>query len=209
MSTPQRLALLLDGGFVKKRLSRQLSVFPSTADVLRFVDSIASHGDLTPARVFRVYWHDAEPFGEKRKNPIDGKQTHFGNTREAVRNRELMSELELQPDFAVRRGDLLFRGWRVAGEAMKELAKQPPRNLRGADLEPVFVQKGVDMRIGLDIASLALKRLVSGVVLVSGDSDMVPAMKLARREGLRVYLHAMGHPERRRELVVHADRVLG
>lgn len=38
---------------------------------------------------------------------------------------------------------------------------------------------------------------------------MIPAMKLARREGLRVYLHTMGTPERRYDLLVHADRVLG
>lgn len=208
MTDTQLVALLLDGGFVKKRLAAQLRAFPAVADVMAFVDSIAKHPDLAGTQVFRVYWYDAEPFGEKRQNPIDGKRTNFAATVEAIRNRELMSELEAQPDFAVRRGELLFRGWRVASQAMQELVKQPPRNLKGADLQPVFVQKGVDMRIGLDIASLALKRLVSSVVLVSGDSDMVPAMKLARREGLRVYLHAMGHPQRRRELVVHADRVL-
>src|SRR5690606_8909702 len=44
-------------------------------------------------------------------------------------------------------------------------------------------QKGVDMRIGLDIAALTLKRFVGTIVLVSGDSDFVPAAKLARREG--------------------------
>jgi len=40
------------------------------------------------------------------------------------------------------------------------------------------------MRIGLDIASLAYKRQVNQVVLISGDSDFVPAAKLARREGI-------------------------
>lgn len=45
-------------------------------------------------------------------------------------------------------------------------------------------QKGVDMRIGIDIASLALKRQADTIVLVSGDSDFVPAAKLARREGV-------------------------
>jgi len=49
-------------------------------------------------------------------------------------------------------------------------------------------QKGVDMRIGLDIAALTLKRFVSTVVLVSGDSDFVPAAKLARREGMQFIL---------------------
>lgn len=45
-------------------------------------------------------------------------------------------------------------------------------------------QKGVDIRIGVDIASLALKKLVDTIILVSGDSDFVPAAKLARREGI-------------------------
>lgn len=45
-------------------------------------------------------------------------------------------------------------------------------------------QKGVDMRIGIDIASLALKKQVDTIVLVAGDSDFVPAAKLARREGI-------------------------
>jgi uncharacterized LabA/DUF88 family protein len=52
-------------------------------------------------------------------------------------------------------------------------------------------QKGVDIRIGLDIASLAYKRLVDQVVLVSADSDFVPAAKLARREGIDVILDPM------------------
>ena len=39
------------------------------------------------------------------------------------------------------------------------------------------------MKIGLDIASLSYKRLVEQIILISGDSDFVPAAKLSRREG--------------------------
>lgn len=49
-------------------------------------------------------------------------------------------------------------------------------------------QKGVDMRIAIDIASLTLKQQVSTIVLVAGDSDFVPAAKLARREGMEFIL---------------------
>ena len=49
-------------------------------------------------------------------------------------------------------------------------------------------QKGVDIKFGIDIASLAYKRLVEKVALITGDSDFVPAAKLARREGLDVVL---------------------
>ena len=49
-------------------------------------------------------------------------------------------------------------------------------------------QKGVDMRIGLDIASITLKKQADTIVLVTGDSDFVPAAKLARREGIEFIL---------------------
>jgi len=49
-------------------------------------------------------------------------------------------------------------------------------------------QKGVDMRIGIDIASISLKRQADTIILVAGDSDFVPAAKLARREGMEIIL---------------------
>ncbi len=55
-------------------------------------------------------------------------------------------------------------------------------------------QKGVDMKIGLDIASLSLKKIIQKIVLISGDSDFVPAAKLARTEGIHFMLDAMGNP---------------
>lgn len=47
------------------------------------------------------------------------------------------------------------------------------------------------MRIGLDIASLACKKKVDQIILIAGDSDFVPAAKLARREGLDFILDPM------------------
>jgi hypothetical protein len=65
-----------------------------------------------------------------------------------------------------------------------------------ADLSPQDVsyevrQKGVDMRIGLDIASLTFKKQVDQIVLIAGDADFVPAAKLARREGIDFILDPM------------------
>lgn len=55
-------------------------------------------------------------------------------------------------------------------------------------------QKGVDMKIGLDIASLSYKHQVEQIVLISGDSDFVSAAKLARREGIDFILDPLGAP---------------
>jgi uncharacterized LabA/DUF88 family protein len=58
-------------------------------------------------------------------------------------------------------------------------------------IEPNIRQKGVDMRIGLDIASLTLKKQVQVIVLVTADSDFIPAMKFARREGAQLVIDSV------------------
>ena len=59
------------------------------------------------------------------------------------------------------------------------------------DVMPAVRQKGVDMRIGVDVASLAFKKQVDQIVLIAGDADFVPAAKLARREGIDFVLDPM------------------
>lgn len=60
--------------------------------------------------------------------------------------------------------------------------------IQPTDLSPGLRQKGVDMRIGLDIASITLKQQADTIILIAGDSDFVPAAKLARREGVEFIL---------------------
>jgi uncharacterized LabA/DUF88 family protein len=62
------------------------------------------------------------------------------------------------------------------------------------DFEIDISQKGVDMRLGLDVAAMAFKRQVNQIIMVTGDADFVPATKLARREGIDVLLDPMGGP---------------
>ena len=62
------------------------------------------------------------------------------------------------------------------------------------DLRLNAKQKGVDMRIGIDITSLSLKKQVDQIILIAGDSDFVPAAKLARREGIDFILDPLWHP---------------
>ncbi|QRN41646.1 MAG: hypothetical protein GKC53_05955 [Neisseriaceae bacterium] len=40
------------------------------------------------------------------------------------------------------------------------------------------------MKMGLDICSLALKKQISKIILFAGDSDVIPAAKFSRREGI-------------------------
>ncbi len=66
------------------------------------------------------------------------------------------------------------------------------------------------MRIGLDIASITGKKLCSKIVLISGDTDMIPAMKIARKEGVHIYWHSMDDSRygSNLDLATHADVVI-
>ena len=124
----------------------------------------------------------------------------------------MINELEGKPNFAVRLGRLKGRGWELKRRALERLLSDhqagQPLTLAPNDLRPGLVQKAVDMRIGLDVATIALKKQASAVLLITGDTDLVPAMKVARREGLRVYLHTMPPQPVHPELRAHADHVL-
>lgn len=80
----------------------------------------------------------------------------------------------------------------------------PQPVISAEDIRPNIQQKGVDMRIGLDIASLTLKEHARIIVLVTGDSDFVPAMKFARREGAQLFLVRLDHGVSP-DLLEHAD----
>lgn len=100
----------------------------------------------------------------------------------------------------------MVHGWKLGARAFKNMMKSP-RPPAAIDIVPDLEQKGVDLRIGLDIARLALRELVDIIVVVTGDSDLVPAFRFARREGVRVFLDHMGHGVRR-DLKAHADIVI-
>lgn len=79
-------------------------------------------------------------------------------------------------------------------------------SLTSDDFKLNIVQKGVDMRIGLDISSMAYKRQVDQIILIAGDSDFVPAAKLARREGIDFILDPMGNSISE-DLLEHIDGI--
>lgn len=205
--TTDKVALMLDGGFVKKKLQARNRRFPVVKDIVGLCTTILTHDRLKEHRLLRVYYYDCPPFEGKAVHPLTGKTTDFSKTPQASKNKALIDKLELEPDFAVRRGMLLQAGWKLGKAALRNLPQAKGSNVAPRDLVPDISQKGVDMRIGLDIATLAIKRVVDILVLATGDSDFIPAMKLARKEGLRVYLACLSHPVHR-DLKAHADFVL-
>ncbi|MEO7994287.1 MAG: NYN domain-containing protein [bacterium] len=125
--------------------------------------------------------------------PISGLKKEFGPSG------EWLDELARRELVAVRLGQLKFRGFVERGR----LDHGTP--LTDADYKPSFVQKGVDLRIGLDIANFAANRAVERIVVITNDIDLVPAFKYARRAGLQVALVSLLGQPLAADMLPHAD----
>jgi uncharacterized LabA/DUF88 family protein len=110
-------------------------------------------------------------------------------TKKLLRTRQWISALDRLADQAGGTRDNTTTLELSAEEARSLLSLRELWNsLDGGSVSLGLRQKGVDMRIGLDITTLTLKRQVDTIILVAGDSDFVPAAKLARREGIEFIL---------------------
>lgn len=199
-----RYAVLIDAGFLKRKLgSRHHPV--DISRLAEFIERLRAHEQLSALRLHRIYYYDAPPLEGSVKKPLKGGSVNFGATDLARSNKALLAGL-LRLDFlSLRLGEVVHRGWQIPQRNLPD--DQSSIELTCDKLKPNIQQKGVDMRIGLDIASLTLKRHVEVIVLVTGDSDFVPAMKFARREGAQLYLVTLGHSVRE-DMIEHADLML-
>ena len=187
-----RFAICLDGGFIQKVLYHRNQRSATAADILGEVERIKAHAAVADCELLRAYYYDAPAAQGTLVNPIDGSELDLQAGERTQAAMRLQDELQSAPNFALRMGEVRLGGWQVREATINSFATKGPRELRPADLVPNLRQKGVDIRIGLDIARLALNDTVRSLVVVTADTDFVPAFKFARREGIKVYLDTLG-----------------
>jgi uncharacterized LabA/DUF88 family protein len=161
------------------------------------------------AELYRIFFYDCPPLTKRLHRPISKRSLHLGSTDDARLRLAVHRRLHGTRKVAVRLGRLneQFSAWRPKPDAVKRwLEPGLPFEPRDEDFEIDVVQKGVDMRLGLDVASMAFKRQVDQIILVAADADFVPAAKLARREGIDVVLDPM-FANAAPDLLEHVDGV--
>ena len=198
----KRTAILVDGGFFLKRYRSIKKV--KNLDPVRTANDLwemcLKH--LTQAKsesfdLYRIFYYDCLPYDKKQHNPVTGKSIDFSRTDQFKFQLEFLEELKKKRKIALRLGVLEDRKrWIIKPSKTKELLTKTISvdDLTEDDVQFDFSQKRVDIKIGLDIASMSLKNQVEQIILVSGDSDFVPASKLARREGIDFILDPMWNP---------------
>lgn len=200
-----KVAILIDGGYLLKRLPAVRSDIDVTnaEAVAKSIEQLV-RGHLkqlneiyqTPhylQLLYRCFYYDAKPYDQKAHKPVSKRSVDYAKSDQAQFRNSLFKCLRGRPNFAVRLGEVRVdkdRRWMLKADKQTQLLNGDAAfsELVDEDFIPVMRQKGVDMRIGLDIASIALKRQADTIVLVAGDADFVPAAKLARREGARFIL---------------------
>ena len=192
-----KTAILVDGGFYRKRMEKGLTHTPAeAADALisvcfRHLREHHANHDL-----YRIFYYDAPPCSKKIFHPLHNRTFDFQKSEYYRWMNEFLRELTKKRKVALRLGtiDEGSASYVLTNRATKDLVtgKRKLEDLTDADFVPSIKQKGVDMRIGMDIASMAYKRQVEQIVLIAGDADFVPAAKLARREGIDFVLDPLG-----------------
>jgi len=125
-----------------------------------------------PDELLRAYYYHCMPY---QGTPPTAEES----MRYAGRHR-FITKLSLLPRFEVRLGRLVCRGIdKTTGER-------------------IFQQKRVDCMIGVDMALLAGKGKITNAAILTGDSDLMPAIESVKREGVLTTLwHGGLIPENR------------
>ncbi len=203
-----KTAVLVDGAFFLRRYkkiaqSTQPLAPQAVADAL-FAMCVAHlkprqkpkhKQDLPRSELYRIFYYDCPPSEKRVHHPLTGRAIHFRKTDVFRFQTDFFRALSKKRKVALRFGHLAegTAGWRINADSTRLLLKgeKSVGELKDKDVYYDIKQKGVDMRLGLDVASLAYKKLVDQIVLVAGDADFVPATRLARREGIDVVLDPM------------------
>ena len=201
-----KVNILIDGGFFIQKFKELTGNLPTANDIEAEVSTImkatqAKTGPDCKDILFRIYYYDCTPFDGKVRKPGDTHETDYSLTKAYSVKQMVLKNLAQKERFAVRLGELSFDGWN------EKKVKDPGTGAETTEYFPKLRQKGVDMKVGLDMAYMALKRIVDKVVLVAGDSDFVAPMKFVRKEGIQVYLYNMGHKVKS-QLIEHSDFVI-
>lgn len=203
-------AILIDGAYFIKRFrriephnsydARRAAEFAFRCALAHLVEGAGKPENGAPKApkrkhdLYRIFFYDCPPLEKKLHNPISKKGIDFAKSKEATFRLNLHDLLREKRKVALRLGHLAGdTPWTIRPQVIEELLKGKIKfeDLKETDVIPNARQKGVDMRIGIDISSLSIKKQVDQIILMAGDADFVPAAKLARREGVDFILDPM------------------
>lgn len=194
-----KTAILVDGGFYRKRAAHlwgKKTAEARASELSAYCNAHLKDMDGNEKRqLYRIFYYDCAPIGRRSVyHPLTKKNVDLDKSETYAWTSTFLEELKRRRKFALRLGELSNQAsYNLRPDVTRKLlaGTRTLDSLTEDDFMFVAQQKGVDMRIGVDIASLAYKKQIDQIILIAGDSDFVPAAKLARREGIDFILDPM------------------
>lgn len=196
-----KTAILVDGGFYRRRSQKifgDISAKDRAIELTNYCKRhLNSHGESNND-LYRIFYYDCPPTAKRIYHPFLQTQVDLSKSDLYAWMNQFLDELKKKRKVAIRLGKLAEEQahYTIRPNIVKKLCNNSMQfsDLQESDFCIEIDQKGVDMKIGLDIASMSYKRQVDQIILISGDSDFVSAAKLARREGIDFILDSLGAP---------------
>lgn len=192
-----KVAVLIDGAFYQKQANLLFGSKTPQDRADEVIEYCHRHVKASGRQLYRIFFYDCPPSEKVVYHPLTQKNISLGKSALYTWATNFHSALTRKRSVAFRRGELLesSAGYSLNSNTLRRLCRGEiaVSDLTEQDFYLDIAQKGVDMRIGLDIASIAQKKQADQIVLIAGDSDFIPAAKHARREGIDFILDPMWH----------------
>lgn len=222
----KKVAILVDGGFYRKqalfhfgektpkgradelvKYCRKHLINRSNYKVIKDSNG-ETHRKYQINDLYKIFYYDCPSISKTLYHPLLRKNVDFSKTETYQWMNDFLDFLIHKRKLALRLGILADKtaSYGLKEDIIKKVfsGKLKLEDITEKDFTLILRQKGVDMKIGIDITTLAYKKLVDQIVLISGDSDFVPAVKIARREGIDFIVDSMGH-NITNDLIEHID----
>jgi uncharacterized LabA/DUF88 family protein len=203
----EKLAVIVDGGFVRAKLCQVNKAQPDANTIYQKINTIIEPIIEKDIELFRIFYYDCIPDQHDRKlfkHPVDGSRKPLFAADSIAFQNKVFNELKKKSQLAFRYGELSYGGWSIKSPSTFRKRIENGNPVRLVDVTLNINQKGTDIKMGLDIAWIAIKNIVEHICIIAGDSDLVPAMKFARKEGLTVHLSTMNHGVNK-SMIEHCD----
>lgn len=193
-------AILVDGPFFIRRIRQ---IFPASVhyDAKMMADLVwrlsAAHlfeRNQPKRHLFRIFFYDTPVSSQRVTLPVSRQSIDLSKSKEGQFRNAFQRQLQRKRKLAVRLGEPVdVDSWKLNEDAMADLLgkKISVDDLADEDFSPDSHAKGIELRMGVDLATLAYKRQVQQVVLLTGDGAFSSAAELLRHEGIDVVLDPM------------------
>lgn len=193
-------AILVDGPFFIRRIRQ---IFPSSvhhdarlmADLVWRLSAAHLFERNQPKRhLFRIFFYDTPMMNGKVTLPVSKQNIDLSKSKEGQFRSAFQRQLQRKRKLAVKLGEpATIDNWKLSEDAQADLLAKRIGidDLQDDDFVPDTITRGIELRMGVDLASLAYKKQVQQVVLLTGDGAFASAAELLRHEGIDVVLDPM------------------